>query len=83
MRQTNLYEFLNDFEEALRQEAHKETGSEDTTETDFEPEAPSMTPIEEMITVFIKSCTTQHRIPTLEEAQAIHILDAINSKYQD
>lgn len=76
MRQSNLYEFLNDFEEALKQEAHKEA------EEAAEKARPSMTPIEEMITVFIKECTAQYTVPTLEEAQAIYILDEINSKYQ-
>ena len=82
MRQSNLYEFLEGVEEALRQELHKETGSEDVEETNFEPETPKMTPIEEVITTFMKQCIKTGRLPTLQEAQAIHILDEVNSKYQ-
>lgn len=36
MRQTNLFEFLDDIVEATRQELYKATGSSDTAETDFE-----------------------------------------------
>ena len=40
-----------------------------------------ITPIEDCITTFLNKCTAEQRVPTLEEAQSIHILDNINSKY--
>ena len=40
-----------------------------------------LTPIEDCITTFLNKCTSEGRLPTLEEAQSIYILDQINSKY--
>lgn len=40
-----------------------------------------LTPIDDCITTFLNKCTTEQRVPTLEEAQSICILDYINSKY--
>lgn len=40
-----------------------------------------LTPIEDCITAFINKCTAEDRVPTLEEAKSIYILDYINSKY--
>ena len=39
------------------------------------------TPIDDCITTFINKCTAEGKVPTLEEAQSICILDYINSKY--
>ena len=81
-RQTNLFEFLGDVEEALRQEIFKETSTEDETPTDFPPSSTPMTPIEKMITLFIEQCIDRKTIPTKEQAEVIYILDEVNSKYQ-
>ena len=40
-----------------------------------------VTPIEDCITTFLDKCTAEGRLPTLDEAQSIYILDQINSKY--
>lgn len=40
-----------------------------------------ITPIEDCITTFINKCTAEGRLPTLEEAHSIKILDETNSKY--
>ena len=40
-----------------------------------------ITPIDDCITTFLNKCTAESRVPTLEEAQSIYILDQINSKY--
>ena len=40
-----------------------------------------ITPIEDCITTFLNKCTSEGRVPTLDEAQSIYILDQINSKY--
>ena len=49
-------------------------------ETDISDEG-GITPIEDCITTFLNKCTSEGRLPTLEEAQAIHLLDSIYSKY--
>ena len=40
-----------------------------------------VTPIEDCITTFLNKCTAEGKLPTLEEAHSIKILDEINSKY--
>ena len=37
-----------------------------------------VTPIDDCITTFLNKCTAEGRLPTLEEAQSIYILDKIN-----
>lgn len=37
--------------------------------------------LEDLITNFVAKCLKENRLPTLQEAQVIHILDDINSKY--
>ena len=44
-------------------------------------EEPSMTPLEELISNRIAKHLEQGTFPSLEEAQAIHILDSINYRY--
>ena len=39
------------------------------------------TPIEDCITTFLNKCTAEGKLPTLQEAQAIVLLDQVNSKY--
>lgn len=39
------------------------------------------TPLEDLISNFVAKCLRQDRLPTLQEAEVIHILDNINSKY--
>ena len=39
------------------------------------------TPLEALISNFVAKCLREDRLPTLQEAQIIHILDNINSKY--
>lgn len=39
------------------------------------------TPLEDLISNFVAKCLREDRLPTLQEAQVIHILDDINSKY--
>ena len=42
----------------------------------------SMTLIEEVIYNFLATCKKESKLPTLEEAQTISILDTVNSNYQ-
>lgn len=89
MRQINIFELLGDLDEAVRQELHKATQSEDTTECNdscdsdchFEDNEPS-TPIEDLISRQISMHKTRGSFPTHDEAMAIAILDQINRSYQ-
>lgn len=92
MRQSNLFEYLEELEDAIRQELFKETASEDTTETllnedEYVPEepkesdVPNISLIEQVITTFLNKCIEAKRLPTQQEAQTMYILDEINSKY--
>ena len=56
------------------------TGGCELEETDT-PDEVGITPIDDCITTFLNKCTAESRVPTLEEAQSIYILDKINSKY--
>ena len=49
-------------------------------ETDTSDEG-GITSIDDCITTFLNKCTSEGRVPTLDEAQSIYILDQINSKY--
>ena len=40
-----------------------------------------LTPIEDCITTFLNKCTEEGRLPTLDEAKVIVVLDQVNSKY--
>ena len=40
-----------------------------------------VTPIEDCITTFLDKCTAEGRLPTLDEAKVIVVLDQIYSKY--
>jgi len=83
MRQTNLFEFLNDLAEAARQEQFKETGTEDETPTNCDFGEPvRQSPIEIMISGFIETMTEAGQIPTLEQTQSIILLDALAAKYR-
>jgi hypothetical protein len=89
MRQINIFELLGDLDEAVRQELHKATQSEDTTECNepcdsdchFESNELS-TPIEDLITQQINKHKKAGTFPTQDEATAMAILDQINRSYQ-
>ena len=40
-----------------------------------------LTPIEDCIITFLNKCTAEGKLPTLDEAKAIVLLDQVNSKY--
>lgn len=72
-RQTTIEDFIDIFESNEFLEELEQAG-------DYENKKP-LNAIEDNITTFLKRCTYEKRVPTLEEAQSIAILDAINSKY--
>lgn len=89
MNKEIILELQKAFEEVLTKaeaKSYVETGCDCTTgcygleDTDTSDED-GITPIEECITVFINKCVAEGRLPTLEEAHSIKILDEINSKY--
>lgn len=55
--------------------------AEVANEESFVEDEPSMTPLETLISNRINQHIEKNTFPTLEEAQAIHILDSINYRY--
>lgn len=89
MRQTTIYDFFEDLFDHLEAEARADQAAQeafyeqDETPTkvdiDLADLQPKMTPIEKCILSFIEQCTAQNTIPTLDQAQAIYLLDQINA----
>jgi hypothetical protein len=82
MRQTDIFEFLEELSKLVEEESPSSTEQDETpTKVDTPPES-SNTLIEDVITQYLKRCLKSRVIPSLDEAQAIHILDQINRSYQ-
>jgi hypothetical protein len=78
MRQTDIFEFLDELSKLAEAASEQD---ETPTKVDEPPEA-SSTLIEDVITHYLEQCLDAGVIPSLENAQAIHILDQINRSYQ-
>ena len=84
MRQTTIYDFINDLQ-AIAEEMQQEEIDETPTKCDEvceEPVKPKPSPIETMISGFIANMTEAGQIPSLEQTQSIILLDALVSKYR-
>jgi hypothetical protein len=82
MRQTDIFEFLDALSKLAEEESTSSTEQDETpTKVDIPPE-PSNTLIEDVITHYLEQCLDAGTIPSLEDAQAIHILDQINRSYK-
>lgn len=68
-------ELLNTLEERAKE------ASNNYVEEDEEEEQCTCTPLERLINNLVNKHLENGTFPTLEEAQTIHILDFINSKY--
>lgn len=71
---------FNELMDAL-EKSKRETEAEAANEESFVEDEPSMTPLETLISNRINQHIEKNTFPTLEEAQAIHILDSINYRY--
>ena len=69
-------ELLSQLEDKLKNEC----GS-CNNESENQSNEDGTTPLEDLISNFVAKCLREDRLPTLEEAQSIYILDHINSKY--
>jgi hypothetical protein len=83
MRQTDIFEFLDELSKLVEDESTTSSTEQDETPTkvDTPPEA-SNTLIEDVITHYLEQCLDAGVVPSLEDAQAIAILDAINRSYK-
>ena len=88
MRQTTIYEFINDLQALAEhyEEQEKEQEERDQAQAainDFyEQQTAKPSPIETMISGFIANMTEAGKIPTLEQTQSIILLDSLVSKYR-
>ena len=86
MRQTTIYEFINDLqalaEHYEEQEKEQEEKDQAAINKFYEQKTPKPSPIETMISGFIANMTEAGQIPTLEQTQSIILLDSLVSKYR-
>ena len=75
---TAAFNYLMDALEKYKRETEAAAKAEEEYSEDSEP---SMTPLETLISNRINQHIEKGTFPTLEEAQAIHILDSINYRY--
>jgi len=80
MKQTNIYDFLNEVLEAEVQRQYHEA-STDVEEQDIDV-IPPVPVIEQVITNYFAALEVG-TLPTLQEAQTITLLDNLSSKYND
>ena len=89
MKKEVILELQKAFEELLTKAGTKTyvesecdctTGCCGLEDTDASNEG-GITPIDDCITTFLNKCTAEGRLPTLDEAKTIVLLDQVNSKY--
>jgi hypothetical protein len=82
MRQTDIFEFLEELSKLAEEESTSSTEQDETpTKVDTPPEA-SSTLIEDVITHYLEQCLDAGVVPSLDDAKSIAILDAINRSYK-
>jgi hypothetical protein len=82
MRQTDIFEFLDELSKLAEEESTSSTEQDETpTKVDEPPEA-SNTLIEDVITHYLEQCLDAGVVPSLDDAKSIAILDAINRSYK-
>ena len=73
MKQLNIFHFLNDLEEALRQQAHQEQDETPTQNLD-EPEQSIHTKLELITSAYLDGILASNEPLTLEQARTIKTL---------
>jgi hypothetical protein len=83
MRQTDIFEFLDELSKLVEDESTPSSTEQDETPTKVDtPPEPSNTLIEDVITHYLEQCLDAGVVPSLDDAKSIAILDQINRSYQ-